>query len=96
MILVCLLPGSLFGFFALRHNFLEFGEQRNFVYALSATALALLYLALVRRVSGWLAPIFPQEATAGVLLFVLIFLFEPVERLIGPVLHRKFRERRML
>lgn len=93
LILVCLLPGVLFGFYALRHNFLEFGEQRNLVYALSATALALLYLALVRRVSGWLAPLFPQEATAAVLLFVLIFLFEPVERLIGPALHRKFGER---
>jgi signal transduction histidine kinase len=93
LILVCLLPGVLFGFYALRHNFLEFGEQRNLVYALSATGLALLYLALVRRVSGWLSPIFPQEATAAVLLFVLIFLFEPVERLIGPALHRKFGER---
>jgi signal transduction histidine kinase len=53
----------------------------------------LLYLALVHRVSGWLAPVFPQEATASVLLFVLIFLFEPLERAIGPVLHRQLSER---
>ena len=52
--------------------------------------MALLYLALVHRVSGWLAPVFPPEATASVLLFILIFLFEPLERAIGPVLHRRF------
>ena len=87
------IPGALLIYFTLKHNFLEYGAQRNLVYALSATVLALLYLALVHRVSGWLAPVFPPEATASVLLFVLIFLFEPLERAIGPVLHRRFRER---
>ncbi len=87
------LPGALLIYYALKHNFLEYGAQRNLVYALTATVLALLYLALVHRVSGWLAPVFPPEATASVLLFVLIFLFEPLERAIGPVLHRRFRER---
>jgi signal transduction histidine kinase len=86
-------PGALVAYFALRHNFLEFGAQRNLVYALSATFLGLLYLALVRRISGWLEPILPPEATASILLFVLIFLFEPVERLIGPALHRSIRQR---
>jgi len=88
-----ILPGSLLIYHALRHNFLEYGAQRNLVYALSATFLALLYLALVHRVSGWLQPVFPPEATASVLLFVLVFLFEPLERLIGPALHRTLRER---
>jgi signal transduction histidine kinase len=88
-----ILPGSFLIYYALRHNFLEYGAQRNLVYALSATFLALLYLALVHRVSGWLAPVFPPEATASVLLFVLVFLFEPLERVIGPVLHRTLRER---
>jgi signal transduction histidine kinase len=87
------LPGAIMIYFFLRHNFLEFGAQRNLVYALSATFLALLYLALVHRVSGWLAPVFPPEATASVLLFILIFLFEPLERVIGPVLHRRLSER---
>ena len=87
------LPGVLLIYYALKHNFLEYGAQRNLVYALSATFLALLYLALVHRISGWLAPVFPPEATASVLLFVLIFLFEPLERLIGPVLHQRLRER---
>jgi signal transduction histidine kinase len=93
LIAVSVLPGVLFGYYALRHNFLDFGEQRNLLYALSATVLALLYLALVRRVSEWLRPVLPPEATSSILLFVLIFLFEPVERMIGPALHRKFGER---
>ena len=87
------LPALVLIRFSLKHNFLEYGAQRNLVYALSATFLALLYLALVHRISGWLAPVFPPEATASVLLFVLIFLFEPLERVIGPALHRTLRER---
>jgi signal transduction histidine kinase len=92
-VLAGMLPGALLIYFALKHNFLEYGAQRNLVYALSATFLALLYLAFVRRVSGWLEPMLPPEATASILLFVLIFLFEPLERVIGPALHRRFRER---
>jgi signal transduction histidine kinase len=87
------MPGALLIYFALKHNFLEYGAQRNLVYALSATFLALLYLAFVRRISGWLEPVLPPEATASILLFVLIFLFEPLERVIGPALHRRFHER---
>jgi signal transduction histidine kinase len=93
IVCVAVLPGALLIYFALKHNFLDYGAQRNLVYALSATFLALLYLAFVRRVSGWLEPMLPPEATASVLLFVLIFLFEPLERVIGPALHRRFQER---
>ena len=93
LVIFCVFPGLLLGYFALRHNFLEYGAQRNLVYALSATFLALLYLAFVRRISGWLEPTLPPEATASILLFTLIFLFEPLERVIGPALHRRFQER---
>lgn len=93
LILFGMLPGVLLLYYAVRHNFLEYGAQRNLVYALSATFLALLYLALVRRVGTWLEPVIPPEATASFLLFVLIFLFEPLERVIGPILHRGMRER---
>jgi signal transduction histidine kinase len=93
VILAGVLPGVVLAYFFLRHNFLEYGAQRNLVYALSATFLALLYLALVRRVGTWLEPVLPPEATASFLLFVLIFLFEPLERVIGPILHRRMRER---
>jgi signal transduction histidine kinase len=87
------LPGAMLVYYSLRHDFLEFGAQRNLVYALTAMIVALLYFALVRRVSGWLEPVLPPEATASILIFVLIFLFEPLERVIGPALHRTFHER---
>jgi signal transduction histidine kinase len=92
-IVLGVVPGALLIYFSLRKNFLEFGAQRNLVYALSAMFLALLYLALVRRISGWLEPTLPPEATASILLFVLIFLFEPLERVIGPALHRAHQQR---
>ncbi len=44
IVCVGVLPGALLIYFALKHNFLEYGAQRNLVYALSATFLALLYL----------------------------------------------------
>jgi signal transduction histidine kinase len=91
-LLLGIVPGALLLDYAVRRNFLEYGAQRNLMYALPVTFLALLYLALVRRVSGWLEPVVPPEATAAVLLFSLIFLFEPLERVIGPALHRRFQE----
>jgi signal transduction histidine kinase len=93
LILLGTLPGLLLLYFAVRRNFLEYGAQRNLVYALPATFLAVLYLALVRRVGQWLEPVVPPEATASVLLFVLLFLFEPLERVIGPFLQERFQER---
>ena len=93
VIVVGLVPGAVLGYFALRSNFLQIGMQRNLVYAVSAAFLAMLYLALVRRVSGWLEPVVPPEATAAVLLFVLVIFFEPLERVIGRTLYRSFQQR---
>lgn len=93
VIVAGLVPGAVLGYFALRSNFLQIGMQRNLVYAVSAAFLALLYLALVRRVSGWLEPVVPPEATAAVLLFVLVIFFEPLERVIGRTLYRSFQQR---
>ncbi|HXT74276.1 MAG TPA: ATP-binding protein [Candidatus Angelobacter sp.] len=93
VIVAGLIPGALLGYFALRYNFLQIGMQRNLVYAVSAAFLAMLYLALVRRVSGWLEPVLPPEATAAVLLFVLVIFFEPLERVIGRMLYRSFQQR---
>jgi signal transduction histidine kinase len=91
-VLLGILPGAFLLYYAVRRNFLEYGAQRNLMYALPVTFLAVLYLALVRRVGTWLEPVVPPEATASVLLFILIFLFEPLERVIGPALHRRFQE----
>jgi signal transduction histidine kinase len=70
-----------------KHNFLQIGRQTNLMYAVSVTFLALLYLALVRRVSGFLEPILPPEATASILLFVLVIFVEPIQRMLARRLH---------
>ncbi|MFZ1974890.1 MAG: ATP-binding protein [Candidatus Acidiferrales bacterium] len=93
IIAVGILPGAVLAYFFARHNVLEFGAQRNLMYALPVTLLGVLYLAFVRRVGGWLQPVVPPEATAAVMIFVLIVLFEPLERVIGPMLHRQFQSR---
>jgi nitrogen-specific signal transduction histidine kinase len=66
-----------------RRNFLQIGRQKNLVYAVSATFLALLYLSLVRRVGIWLEPLLPPEASASILLFVLVIFIEPLQRVLG-------------
>jgi signal transduction histidine kinase len=81
--LVALLPSAVLIYMVQRFNFLQIGRQKNLVYAVSATFLALLYLSLVRRLSGWMAPEIPPEATASILLFVLVIFFEPLQRLLG-------------
>ena len=66
-----------------RFNFLQIGRQKNLVYAVSTAFLALLYLSFVRRLSVWLEPVLPPEATASMLLFVLVIFFEPLQRMLG-------------
>jgi len=43
----------------------------------------LLYLSLVRRVGTWLEPLLPPEASASILLFVLVIFIEPLQRVLG-------------
>jgi len=81
--LLAILPFAAMLEIVYRHDFLNIGRQRNLVYAVSATFLALLYLALVRRVSTWLAPSIPPEASASILLFVLVIFIEPLQRALG-------------
>src|SRR5579864_4607565 len=81
--LVALLPSAVLIYLVQKFNFLQIGRQKSLVYAVSTTFLALLYLSLVRRLSGWLAPQIPPEATASILLFVLVIFFEPLQRLLG-------------
>jgi signal transduction histidine kinase len=86
--LVPVLPSGALIYLVWRHNFLQIGRQKNLLYAVSATFLALLYLSLVRRVSVWLEPMLPPEASASILLFVLVVFIEPLQRALG----RRLRE----
>jgi signal transduction histidine kinase len=71
-----------------KFNFLQIGRQRNLIYAVFATFLALLYLSLVRRMSLWMEPYLPPEATAAILLFLPVVFFEPLQRLMRRILRR--------
>jgi signal transduction histidine kinase len=86
--LTSIFPLGLLIYLVQRHDFLQFGRQKNLVYAVTVTFLALLYLSLVRRVSTWLEPVFPPEASAAILLFVLVVFYEPLQR----ILARKLQE----
>jgi len=71
-----------------RFNFLQIGRQRNLIYAVFAAFIGLLYLSLIRRASLWLEPYLPPEASAGILLFLPVIFFEPLQRLVGRILQR--------
>jgi two-component system, NtrC family, sensor histidine kinase HydH len=81
--LLPILPFTVLIYLVQRHNFLQIGRQKNLLYAVSATFLALLYLSLVRRVGTWLEPLLPPEASASILLFVLVIFIEPLQRILG-------------
>jgi signal transduction histidine kinase len=81
--LLPILPFTVLIYLVQRHNFLQIGRQKNLLYAISATFLALLYLSLVRRLGTWLEPVLPPEATASILLFVLVIFIEPLQRALG-------------
>lgn len=76
-------PMALLIYLVQRYNFLQIGRQKNLLYAVSATFLALLYLSLVRRVSGWMEDVLPPEATSAILLFVLVIFVEPLQRMLS-------------
>jgi signal transduction histidine kinase len=71
-----------------RFNFLQIGRQRNLIYAVFAAFIGLLYLSFIRRASLWLEPYLPPEASAGILLFLPVVFFEPLQRLVGRILQR--------
>jgi signal transduction histidine kinase len=86
------LPLAVVVYVIVRHQALGIGSQKNLVYSVSIAFLAVLYLSLVRRVSGWMEPYFPPEGTAGFLLFLLLAFFEPLQRLASRLLRRGFQE----
>lgn len=81
--LLPIFPFTVLIYLVQRHNFLQIGRQKNLILAVSVTFLALLYLSLVRRLSERLAPVLPPEASASILLFLLVLVIEPLQRLLG-------------
>jgi signal transduction histidine kinase len=71
-----------------KFNFLQIGRQRNLMYAVFAAFIGLLYLSFIRRLSLWLDPYLPPEASAALLLFLPVAFFEPLQRFVGRLLRR--------
>jgi len=92
LLFVGVLPAALLIIATARYRLLDFGTQKNLLYGVSAGFLAVLYLALVRRISGWAEPYFPPEATSAVLIFLLIGFFEPLQRFANRVLRRNVEQ----
>src|SRR5579863_9380859 len=82
------IPLSVMIYSVCRPNFWQLGRQKILAYPVSATSLPLLYLSLVRRVSGWLEPMLPPEASASILLFILVPFIEPLQRALGRTLQK--------
>src|SRR5258706_5985591 len=81
--LLAIAPAAVLIYLVQQFNFLQIGRQKNLMYAVSATFIALLYLALVRRVSTWLASEIPPEAPAAVFCLVVVIFIEPLQRMLG-------------
>src|SRR5258708_39360314 len=81
--MLVIIPSAVLIYRYQRFNVFQIGRQKNLMYSVSVTFLALLYLALVRRVGTWLAPEIPPEASAAVLLFLLVIFIEPMQRVLG-------------
>lgn len=92
VIFAWVLPLAVVVYAIVRYQALGLGSQKSLVYSVSIAFLAVLYLSVVRRVSGWAEPYFPPEATAGFLLFLLLAFFEPLQRLASRLLRRGFQE----
>jgi signal transduction histidine kinase len=92
LLVLGVLPAALLIYAIVRFNFLGMGAQKNLVYAISGAFLALLYLGAVRRVSAWLEPVLPPEATWSIMLFMLVGFFEPLQRVASRLLRRQFME----
>ena len=92
LILVAVAPSMLVGYSMFRYNFLELRVQRNLVYSLVAMFALLVYLNLIRRLSGFLElrNILPSAVTEGVMIFLLVVLLEPVKKQINRLLHAAF------
>ncbi len=86
--LLAAVPFAIMMEMVFRYNFLNIGKQRNLLFAATFLFLALLYLALVRRAGDWFAPVLPPEATAAILLFLLVIFIEPLQRALSKTLRK--------
>ena len=92
LMLVGVVPGVLVGYSTLRYNFLDLQVRRNLIYSLVAIFALLIYLNVIRRISGFLEVrnILPAAVTEGLMIFLLVVFLEPVKKQINRLLHAAF------
>lgn len=92
LMLAGIVPSVLMGYSIFRYNFLELRVQRNLVYSIIAIFALLIYINVIRRVSGYLElrNILPSAVTEGVMIFALVIFLEPVKKQINRLLHAAF------
>jgi signal transduction histidine kinase len=92
LMLAGIFPSVLMGYSIFRYNFLELRVQRNLVYSIVAVFALLIYINVIRRVSGYLElrNILPSAVTEGVMIFALVIFLEPVKKQINRLLHAAF------
>jgi signal transduction histidine kinase len=92
LMLVGIAPSALVGYSIFRYNFLDLRVQRNLVYSIAAIFALLIYLNVIRRLSGYLElhNILPSAVTEGMMIFLLVVLLEPIKKQINRLLHAAF------
>ncbi|MFB3920597.1 MAG: nitrogen regulation protein NR(II) [Terriglobia bacterium] len=92
LMLVAVTPSALVGYSIFRHKFLELRVQRNLVYTIAAMFSLLIYLNVIRRLSGFLEArnVLPSAVTEGVMIFLLVIMLEPIKKQIDRLLHAAF------
>ena len=92
LMLLASLPTVLLGRAIFRYNLFGLRVPRNVTYSIVAIFAVLLYINVIRRVSGLLEfhNILPSAATEAAMIFILVVLLEPVKKLIDRVLYASF------
>lgn len=92
LMLAGIAPGGLVGYSVFHYNFLGLQVRRNLIYTLVALFALLIYLNVIRRISGFLElrSILPSAVTEGVMIFLLVVFLEPVKKRINRLLQAAF------
>ncbi len=92
LMLLASAPAALLTYAIFRYNLLDLRLQRNVTYSIVAIFALLLYINVIRRVSGFLElhGILPSAVTEAVMIFILVVFLEPVRKLIDRALYATF------
>jgi signal transduction histidine kinase len=92
LMLVSIAPSGLVGYSIFRYNFLDLQVRRNLIYSLAGIFALLMYLNVIRRLSGYLEVrnLLPSAVTEAFMIFLLVVLLDPIKTQINRLLHAAF------